>query len=127
MSKTRKPAIQGWFTDGDDPRLLGTQCQSCKTFFFPKQEVFCRNPECESTELVEVPLSRRGKLWSFTNNCYAPPPPYPSQDPFEPYAIAAVELEDEKIRVIQEIVSHYGDQLPNHFCVYRQGRLRIRL
>jgi predicted nuclease of predicted toxin-antitoxin system len=33
---------------------------------------------------------------------------------------------EEKIRVVQEIVSRYGDQLPGHFCVYRQGRLRIR-
>ena len=33
---------------------------------------------------------------------------------------------DEKIRVAQEIVDRYGDQLPGHFCVYRQGRLRIR-
>ena len=33
---------------------------------------------------------------------------------------------DEKIRVVQEIVSRYGDQLPSRFCVYRQGRLRIR-
>lgn len=33
---------------------------------------------------------------------------------------------DEKVQVVQEIVSRYGDQLPNHFCVYRQGRLRIR-
>jgi predicted nuclease of predicted toxin-antitoxin system len=32
----------------------------------------------------------------------------------------------EKIRVVQEIVSRYGDQLPSHFCVYREGRLRIR-
>ena len=31
-----------------------------------------------------------------------------------------------KIRVVQEIVGRHGDQLPNHFCVYRQGRLRIR-
>jgi predicted nuclease of predicted toxin-antitoxin system len=33
---------------------------------------------------------------------------------------------DEKIRVVQKIVSRYGDQLPKHFCVYQQGRLRIR-
>jgi predicted nuclease of predicted toxin-antitoxin system len=33
---------------------------------------------------------------------------------------------DEKVQVVQEIASRYGDQLPNHFCVYRQGRLRIR-
>jgi predicted nuclease of predicted toxin-antitoxin system len=33
---------------------------------------------------------------------------------------------DEKIRVVREIVSSYGDQLPGHYCVYRQGKLRIR-
>ena len=33
---------------------------------------------------------------------------------------------EEKIRVVQEIVDRYGEQLPNHFCVYRKGRLRIR-
>ncbi len=33
---------------------------------------------------------------------------------------------DEKVQVVQEIASRYGDQSPNHFCVYRQGRLRIR-
>ena len=33
---------------------------------------------------------------------------------------------EEKVRVVQEIVSRYGDQLPSHFCVYRQGRLRVR-
>ena len=33
---------------------------------------------------------------------------------------------DEKIGIVQEIVDRYGAQLPGHFCVYRQGRLRIR-
>jgi predicted nuclease of predicted toxin-antitoxin system len=33
---------------------------------------------------------------------------------------------DAKIQIVQEIVSRYGDQLPSQFCVYRQGRLRIR-
>ena len=32
----------------------------------------------------------------------------------------------EKIGVVQEIIHHYGDQLPEHFCVYQQGRLRVR-
>ena len=31
-----------------------------------------------------------------------------------------------KIRVVEEIVRFYGDQLPGHFCVYRQGKLRVR-
>jgi hypothetical protein len=33
---------------------------------------------------------------------------------------------DTKVQVVQEIVNRYGDQLASHFCVYRQGRLRIR-
>lgn len=32
----------------------------------------------------------------------------------------------QKVLVVQEIIERYGDQLPGHFCVYRQGRLRIR-
>jgi predicted nuclease of predicted toxin-antitoxin system len=32
----------------------------------------------------------------------------------------------EKIQVVEEIIHHYGDQLPGHFCVYRQGKLRVR-
>ena len=68
----------------------------------------CRNPGCAGTELEEVPLSRRGKLWSFTNNCYAPPPPYVAPDPFESYAIAAVELDREQMVVLGQVVPGVG-------------------
>jgi len=104
-AKPRKPAIEGWFSmDADDPRLLGTRCTSCRTYFFPRETVFCRNPACSGTEFEEVPLSRRGTLWSFTNNCYPPPAPYVAPDPFEPYAIAAVELDEEKMVVLGQVV-----------------------
>jgi uncharacterized OB-fold protein len=113
QAKTRTPAIEGWFRmDPDDPRLLGTRCTSCKTYFFPKETTYCRNPSCAGTEFEEVPLSRRGKLWSFTNNCYPPPAPYVAADPFEPYAVAAVELEEEKMVVLGQVVPGVGvDQL----------------
>lgn len=104
MSKNRTPAIEGWFTtDEAGPALLGTRCGGCGTYFFPKETVVCRNPRCFSTELEEVELSRRGRVWSFTNNCYPPPEPYVSPDPFEPYAIAAVELEKEKMVVLGQV------------------------
>lgn len=104
MAKTKTPAIEGWFTlDEAAPALIGTRCGGCGTYFFPKETVVCRNPRCFSTELDEVELSRRGRVWSFTNNCYAPPAPYMSPDPFEPYAIAAVELEREKMVVLGQI------------------------
>lgn len=109
MSKRRTPAMEGWFSmDAEDPHLLGTQCRSCKTYFFPRETGFCRNPGCASTEFDEVPLSRRGRLWSFTNNCYKPPAPYVSPEPFEPYAIAAVELEAERMVVLGQVVPGVG-------------------
>ena len=74
MSKERVPVLEGWFTaDEAAPRLLGNRCTSCKTYFFPKCSVLCRNPNCSGTEFEEVEFSRTGKLWSFTNNCYPPP------------------------------------------------------
>ena len=51
-----------------------------------------------------MPLSRRGTLWSYTENRYAPPPPYPSPDPFEPFAVAAVQLADEGLIVLGKVV-----------------------
>src|SRR6202035_6188586 len=73
-AKERVAAVDGWFSlDADDPRLLGNRCTTCGTFFFPKAEFFCRNPECEGTVFEEIPLSRRGRVWSYTVNCYQPP------------------------------------------------------
>ncbi len=91
--------------DPEDPRLLGTRCEACQSYFFPKETLACRNPSCDGTELKEVPLSRRGRLWSFTNNCYPPPAPFVASDPFEPYAVAAVELEEEKMVVLGQVVA----------------------
>lgn len=102
--KPKKPAIEGWFDlDEASPRLVGTRCAECGTVYFPAEKVFCRNPRCASSDLPEVRLSPRGRLWSFTNNCYPPPPPYMSPDPFEPYTIAAVELEAEKMVVLGQV------------------------
>ena len=109
MSKKRVPAIEGWFTmDREVPHLLGTRCTRCSNVFFPKEESFCRNPECAGTEFEEIQLSRRGRVWSFTNNCYAPPEPFIAAEPFEPYAIAAVELEAERMIVIGQVSAGVG-------------------
>ena len=102
-------SIEGWFTmDEASPRLLGTRCTKCGTYFFPREQTFCRNPGCTSTEFEEVTLSDRGKLWSFTNNCYQPPAPYVSPDPFEPYSVAAVELANEKMVVLGQVAKGFG-------------------
>ena len=101
---TRVPAIEGWFTTDDGaPHLIGGKCTVCGTFVFPPREGACPNPGCDSDSLEPTPLSRRGRVWSYTENHYAPPPPYVAADPFEPYALAAVELDDEGIVVLGQV------------------------
>ena len=103
MSKPTAPAIDGWFTLGDAPRLIGSQCPECHTYFFPKRTGLCANPACTCSELVETELSRTGKIWSYADSRYAPPPPYIKAEPYEPFAIAAVELEREKIVILGQM------------------------
>jgi uncharacterized OB-fold protein len=86
-------------------RLLGGRCPTCGASFFPKQWSFCRNPACGGTELDDVELSTRGTLWSFADNRYAPPPPYPGREPFEPYGVAAVELAEEQMVVLGQLAA----------------------
>ncbi|MFJ4978721.1 Zn-ribbon domain-containing OB-fold protein [Streptomyces coeruleorubidus] len=95
--------VAGWFAgEGDGFRLLGTRCAACAAVFFPREDHHCRNPACGSGELAEISLSRRGRVWSYTDSRYRPPSPYVS-DPelsWEPYALIAVELEAERIVVL---------------------------
>jgi uncharacterized protein len=108
-SLKRAPAIDGWFTIDDSPALLGNRCTTCGTVFFPKASFFCRNPACNGEEFDEVRLSQRGRIWSFTDAQYQPPPPYiPRSDPHGPFAIAAVELAEEQMVVLGQIADGFG-------------------
>jgi uncharacterized OB-fold protein len=99
------PAIDGWWdTDASGiPHLIGSRCPACGTYVFPPRSLDCPNPGCESSTLEPVALSRGGTLWSYAENRYAPPPPYPAPDPFEPFAIAAVELAAEGLIVLAKV------------------------
>lgn len=109
MSKTRVPVLEGYFTlDENAPQLLGTRCTACGTYYFPQQKMFCRNPDCAGDRFEEVPLSRTGNLWSFTNASYQPPEPYEQVENFVPFAIAAVELAKEKMIVLGQVVKGVG-------------------
>ncbi|WP_372735763.1 Zn-ribbon domain-containing OB-fold protein [Nocardioides sp.] len=106
-----RPAIAGWFTTGDTPALLGSRCTTCATTYFPPttgDSAFCRNPRCSGEEFETVELSRRGKVWSYTDAQYQPPAPYISRtDPYVPFALAAVELE-EGITVLGQVADGFG-------------------
>jgi uncharacterized protein len=103
LSRTRIPAVAGWFTgEGDAFRLVGTRCPVCTSVFFPREDVHCRNPRCPGGALEDFPLSRSGRVWSYTDARYRPPSPYVSDPevPWEPYALLAVELEAERMVVL---------------------------
>jgi uncharacterized protein len=76
---------------------------------FPPTGEWCPNPRCDSDELETVPLSRYGTVWSYTDAQYQPPPPFvPRTDPYEPFAIAAVELDAERIIVLGQVADGFG-------------------
>lgn len=76
---------------GEEPHLIGTKCLSCGEMFFPKL-LKKRCVHCYSSNMEDVPLSRKGKLRSFTvvqlgpgGTAYHGP---------VPYALAYVDLTD---------------------------------
>ena len=101
MTRTRVPAVEGWFTmDEAAPELLGAKGTESGSYFFPKQLAVSANPATPFEEREEVKLSRRGRVWSYTTNHYKPPAPYMAPDPFVPYTVLAVELEAEQMVVL---------------------------
>lgn len=103
------PAIEGWFTtDPNAPALIGSRCVACSSVYFPVEMTRCRNPHCGGETLETTQLSRRGTVWSVTSASYAPPAPYIVEQPFEPYAIVAVELEKEKMVVLGQAAKGVG-------------------
>jgi uncharacterized OB-fold protein len=53
-----------WFKDyGGEVMVVGSRCEACKKVFFPKKET-C--PDCFEGKLREIPLSKKGRLHSYT-------------------------------------------------------------
>ena len=101
MEITQVPAVEGWFTTGDEPALLASRGAETGSYFFPKNLAFSRNPAAPAEELTEVELSRRGRVWSWTTNHYQPPAPYQSPDPFGWNLVAIANRGDRLQRVPQ--------------------------
>ncbi|HWJ65346.1 MAG TPA: OB-fold domain-containing protein [Nocardioides sp.] len=112
---TATPVIDGWFTTGEQPRLLASRCTRCSNVVFPPVQAdagaaafFCRNPACDGVEHDTVELARRGTVWSYTDAQYQPPAPYvPASDPYQPFALAAVEL-PEGLVVLGQVADGFG-------------------
>jgi uncharacterized OB-fold protein len=107
-TKTRVPALgaEGWFTEDGGAALLGSRCTACGTVYFPKVAYACGNPTCGGQDLEEVRLASTGSVWSYTDLRYQPPPPFvATTDPYEPFALVAVELDEGGIVVLGQAIA----------------------
>ena len=74
---------------GEKPYLIGSQCLSCGELYFPrKKKGFCVH--CQRRSLKDVPLSRKGKIVSFS--VVMQPPAGGFYRGSVPYAYGVVEL-----------------------------------
>ncbi len=91
----------------DQVCLMGTRCCDCGEVFFGKV-IACE--QCQSESLESIPLSRTGKLYSYTINWNRPPGNYKGREPFQPFAVGLVEL-PEGIRVLSVLTDCDFDKL----------------
>jgi uncharacterized OB-fold protein len=95
-------AAEGLFAETPEgPRLLGSKCASCGTVYFPRSAL-CHNPGCEETRMEDASFGPRGTLWSCAIQNYPPPAPALYEEPYQPYAMGAVDL-PEGLRVMGRI------------------------
>ncbi len=92
----RIPNLVDWSTG--EVRLMSAKCESCGTYFFPKEH-YQHRPGCSREGVKDVLLPSKGKLASYTIQYYPCPPPFKTEQKITPYGIGLVEFEDEKIQV----------------------------
>src|SRR3954471_6690917 len=80
-------------------RLMGSRCADCSETSLGRHAI-C--PNCGKAATNPLPLSPRGRLWTYTIVRHRPPGDYKGPDPFEPFGLGLVELPD-GVRVLAPI------------------------
>jgi uncharacterized OB-fold protein len=90
----RVHAVDGLFSETPGGvRLCGSKCGGCGAAYFPK-DVVCHNPDCDTPDLADVSFGPNGVVWSYAIQNYQPPPPVVTAEPYAPYAMGVVDLDD---------------------------------
>ncbi len=102
MTAKRVPVVEGLFAEtAEGARLLGSRCVTCGTPYFPRSTL-CHNPACDTSSMEDASFGPRGKLWSCAIQNYPPPAPAKYDEPYTPYALGVVDL-DEGLRVVGRV------------------------
>jgi uncharacterized protein len=112
MSARAEPRMvaEGLIADtADGPALIGSRCRRCGVVAFPRQDSCAA---CMSEDVEERILARRGTLWTWTVQCFAPKsPPYAgAAEDFVPFGVGYVELPGE-VRVEARLTEADPDRL----------------
>lgn len=73
---TKLSSLVEW--DENGPYLKGGKCNSCQAVFFPERSI-C--PKCIGKDIEKISLSRKGKLYTFTE-VFQKPPDYYGEIPY---------------------------------------------
>lgn len=105
-------SVHAGLFQADPAALLGTRCETCGRYAFPRTSV-C--PYCGSDSVTEVILSDSGTLWLWTTVTTAPPG-YVGEVPFG-FGVVAL---PEGVRVITRLAvpdDSYVEGLPMHLQI----------
>lgn len=98
----RKPVATGLFAETSaGPRLTGSRCAACGASYLPRVSV-CHNPDCSGSRVEDAEFGPSGTVWSLAIQDYPPPPPVKFDEPYAPYAMGFVDLDD-GLRVLGRI------------------------
>jgi len=90
----RIPLAKGLFAEtANGPRLLGSQCATCNTPYFPKVSV-CRHPDCADPKIGDAEFGPKGVIWSVARQDYPPPAPVKFDEPYKPFVMGIVDMAD---------------------------------
>jgi hypothetical protein len=92
------PQTQFFWDAAAEHKLMIQQCDECKTLIHPPRPI-CR--KCLSTDLTPVEVSGRARLYAWTVAEQAFHPYFADK---LPYVYATVELEEQKVKLITNIV-----------------------
>ncbi len=102
---TARIAFKPGFTTDDlcdlaNVRLIGSRCTECRTVLLGLRHR-CEN--CSSPQLVTEVFGSNGSVYTYTVQRYPPPPPFVSQQSWQPRAVAWVDLENDGPRILGPI------------------------